>query len=87
VELDKPHQLRGRFARHGQPPISRVYAEVARPWRGPLNAYAGESLVEFFAVACEYFFDRPGRLQTIYPVVYDHLKEFFGQDPVERFAD
>jgi Mlc titration factor MtfA (ptsG expression regulator) len=43
----------------------------------PLDEYAAESPEEFFAVACETFFDAPGRLQQAYPVVHALLHEFF----------
>jgi Mlc titration factor MtfA (ptsG expression regulator) len=46
-----------------------------------LDPYAAESPDEFFAVACEYFFERPELLRSEYPAVYEQLVLFFGRDP------
>jgi Mlc titration factor MtfA (ptsG expression regulator) len=48
----------------------------------PINAYGAESPVEFFAVACEEFFERPSRLAHYYPEVYTELSVFLKQDPL-----
>lgn len=69
-------------------------AKKPAPWgkrkRGkgalPLDSYAAESPDEFFAVACEYFFERPFRLRDAYPDVYAVMQDFFRQDPAERLA-
>lgn len=46
--------------------------------RGPrLDPYAAESPDEFFAVACEYYFEKPALLRSEYPEVYAQLKLFF----------
>lgn len=63
----------------------RLRAGGTRPGRGhgrlPLDDYACESPEEFFAVACENFFDRPLGLKAAYPGVYDCLAAFFRLDP------
>lgn len=46
-----------------------------------LGPYAGENPAEFFAVATEYFFERPKELQKIYPDLYQELKNFYHQNP------
>jgi len=52
--------------------------------RGPrIDPYAAESPDEFFAVACEYFFERPALLKSEYPAVYGQLALFFRRDPLE----
>lgn len=43
--------------------------------------YASESPDEFFAVCCEYFFERPPFLKKKFPEVYSRLAEFFRRDP------
>ncbi len=48
---------------------------------GRLDPYAAEDPPEFFAVMCEYFFDLPHRLRSVFPGVYRRLAEFFRQDP------
>jgi Mlc titration factor MtfA (ptsG expression regulator) len=46
--------------------------------------YAAENDAEFFAVACEYFFEQPLVLASEYPQVYRLLAAFFRQDPAAR---
>ncbi|MGH1541763.1 MAG: zinc-dependent peptidase [Arenicella sp.] len=45
-----------------------------------IRAYGGTSQIEFFAVASEYFFERPGLLCRKHPQVYAALKAFYRQD-------
>ena len=52
-----------------------------------IDPYASESPAEFFAVLSEYFFDLPEALVEAYPAVYDQLRRFYRQDPLERFYD
>ena len=53
--------------------------------RGPrIDPYAAESPDEFFAVACEYFFEKPLLLRSEYPEVYVQLALFFRRDPLYR---
>ena len=46
-----------------------------------LDPYGAVSPAEFFAVATEFFFERPAELQSLHPELYDQLKNFFCQDP------
>lgn len=46
-----------------------------------LDPYASESPAEFFAVACEAFFDQPSGLREAEPAVYRVLSALFDQDP------
>jgi Mlc titration factor MtfA (ptsG expression regulator) len=48
-----------------------------RASRLPIDEYAAESPEEFFAVACEAFFDTPKRLRNAYPAVHELLGQFF----------
>ena len=50
----------------------------------PVDEYAAEEPGEFFAVASEYFFELPGVLESAYPAVYGHLRDFYRQDPLAR---
>lgn len=52
-----------------------------------IDPYAGESPAEFFAVLSEYFFDLPEALVEAYPAVYEQMRRFYRQDPMERFYD
>ncbi|HSV56540.1 MAG TPA: M90 family metallopeptidase [Magnetospirillaceae bacterium] len=50
---------------------------------GPrLDPYAAESPDEFFAVACEYFFEKPLLLRSVYAETYAQLALFFRRDPL-----
>lgn len=49
-----------------------------------LNAYGATNRAEFFAVATELFFERPGEMRERYPDLYRELKGFYRQDPAER---
>jgi hypothetical protein len=49
-----------------------------------IDEYAAESDSEFFAVASEYFFERPRLLHGEYPDVYRLLAAFYRQDPLGR---
>jgi hypothetical protein len=46
-----------------------------------LPDYAAVNEAEFFAVACEMFFEQPARLHAAHPVLFERLREFFNQDP------
>jgi Mlc titration factor MtfA (ptsG expression regulator) len=49
-----------------------------------INPYAAENPAEFFAVTTELFFERPHSLSRIFPAVYDQLRQFYRQDPLQR---
>ena len=53
----------------------------ARPSDRVLGSYAWTNQAEFFAVATERFFCRPGVLAEEKPVLYAALRDFYGQDP------
>ena len=49
-----------------------------------LDAYAATNEAEFFAVATEFFFDKPQQMQRKEPELYDLLRDFYRQDPAAR---
>lgn len=49
-----------------------------------IDPYAAESPAEYFAVASEFFFDRPRRLADAQPGVYRLLVRLYRQDPLQR---
>jgi len=49
-----------------------------------LRGYAGVNPGEFFAVATEVFFDRPGEMLDRKPQLYDVLRGFYNQHPAAR---
>ncbi len=52
--------------------------------RASINPYGATSPAEFFAVLSEYFFAAPRQLVQNCPDVYEQLKQFFRQDPLNR---
>ena len=60
---------------------------LTREWREHLQrgsilpSYAALNEAEFFAVACEMFFENPRPLHAAHPELYEMLQEFFHQDP------
>jgi Mlc titration factor MtfA (ptsG expression regulator) len=46
-----------------------------------LDKYGATDPAEFFAVATEYFFEKPQQLRQRHPELYDELKLFYRQDP------
>ena len=46
-----------------------------------LDRYGAVSPAEFFAVATEFFFERPADLQMRHPELYGQLKQYYRQDP------
>ncbi len=86
----------GSFDGEAQGPPTEIYrvwrqvmtsarAEVRRALAAsvdpPINAYAATDDAEFFAVATEWFFERPHDLRARLPAVYDLLCRFYRQDP------
>lgn len=58
----------------------RQAAELNRP--AFLDKYGAIDPAEFFAVATEFFFEKPRELKRIHPDLYDELKRFYHQDPI-----
>ena len=52
--------------------------------RSDIDGYATTNRQEFFAVASEYFFERPHLLKKKHPKLYAHLVEVFNQEMTER---
>jgi Mlc titration factor MtfA (ptsG expression regulator) len=48
-----------------------------------LNGYGATNPAEFFAVATEYFFEKPKELKKLHPDLYRELKLFYQQEPAE----
>lgn len=52
-----------------------------------INDYGATNNQEFFAVASEYFFERPLMLKNKHPKLYDYLSEFYQQNLAEIERD
>lgn len=52
--------------------------------RTSIDPYAAEKPAEFFAVVTEEFFEVPERLHRYHPNIYEQLRLFYRQDPLQR---
>ena len=52
-----------------------------------LDTYGATNAAEFFAVSAEAFFERPVMLRAQHPRLYEELRNYFRQDPVEFSAE
>jgi Mlc titration factor MtfA (ptsG expression regulator) len=57
--------------------------KVSRGMRTVMDEYGASDPAEFFAVAAETFFEKPGQLKAKHPSLYTELKEYFRLDPAE----
>lgn len=66
--------------------LSREFAKLRddkqRGHPSLLDQYGATNAAEFFAVATEYFFEKPRQMQDKQPELYAELKMFYQQDPV-----
>lgn len=60
--------------------------DEAHQRRTVLDTYGATNPAEFFAVATECFFEKPGPLRRKHPALYEELKEYYRQDP-EQLLD
>ncbi|MDB5024179.1 MAG: hypothetical protein JWP78_1934 [Mucilaginibacter sp.] len=65
------------------PWLDLMHMEMNRIERGEsdINVYALTNESEFFAVAAEYFFEKPEQFQHNHPDIYTHLSRIFRQNP------
>lgn len=68
---------------HLLPWIKRMHESISQIManRSDINPYGATNEAEFFAVAAEYFFERPDLLQSKHPELYDLLQTIFRQHP------
>ena len=52
-----------------------------------IDCYAATSPAEFFAVLSEAFFERPDLLRHHYADLYQHLRQYYRQDPLSRHPE
>ncbi len=66
---------------YAQPWLSLMHREMHRIKEGhsDINPYALTNEAEFFAVAAEYFFEKPDKFQEKHPELYQHLSLIFKQ--------
>lgn len=71
------------WARVLQRDYEKLCRDVSRHRKTFLNEYGATNPAEFFAVATEYFFEKPKELRKLHPELYRELKFFYQQDPAE----
>ena len=71
------------WARVLQRDYERLRRDVSHHRKTFLNEYGATNPAEFFAVATEYFFEKPKELRKLHPELYRELKFFYQQDPAE----
>jgi Mlc titration factor MtfA (ptsG expression regulator) len=68
--------------------LSAAYESLVRQvqhhHRPCINPYAATNPAEFFAVISEYFFCAPDLLHTHFADVYQQLRIYYRQDPLQR---
>ena len=67
------------FAIHWFELVQSKIAEIAKR-KSNIREYGATNRAEFFAVATEYFFERPGMMSKKHPVLYSMLSAFYQQD-------
>lgn len=59
----------------------KLIADIDDLRRTVIDDYGATNPAEFFAVATETFFEKPGALRARHPELYEQLKLFYKQDP------
>ena len=81
--LERPSAYR-TWARVLEGELDRLRRDAEQGSDTVLDAYGAANRAEFFAVATEAFFERPGELRERHPSLYAELRGFYGQDPAVR---
>ena len=61
--------------------FDELVRDTARHHRSIMDTYGATNPAEFFAVATETFFEKPGQLRAKHPELYSQLRQFYCQDP------
>lgn len=75
------------WARDFESAYNRLCTALERGEPLPIDEYAADNPAEFFAVITEQFFLRPGTVQSVFPAVYGHLRDYYRQDPLTRYEN
>lgn len=77
----KSHSTFIAWARILQKDYEKLRREVSLNSATLLDKYGAVNPAEFFAVATEYFFEKPKQLERLHSELYEELKRFYQQDP------
>ncbi|MEO6808227.1 MAG: M90 family metallopeptidase [Isosphaeraceae bacterium] len=67
--------------------FEQLRQDATRGRRSVLDEYGATNPAEFFAVATECFFEKSAQLKRKHPDLYEELKEYYQQDPVQFHGD
>ncbi|BCD67335.1 zinc-dependent peptidase [Nitratiruptor sp. YY09-18] len=76
-----PLKLYKKWAQIMTKEYKKLHNELKHHHKSFLDPYAATNAAEFFAVATEYFFEKPKKLQKEEPQLYEILKEYYNLDP------
>ncbi len=82
-EVLKSRSNFSEWAKVLQRDFRKLQSDVGSNRRTFLDSYGATDEAEFFAVATEFFFERPAEMQKQHPDLYNELKNFYQQDPAE----
>ena len=74
------------WARVLQKDFRKLRSDVVGNRKTFLDSYGATDAAEFFAVATEFFFERPIEFRKNYPDLYEQLKNFYHQNPAELIS-
>lgn len=64
--------------------VLQVEMEAIYQKKSDINPYGGTNKAEFFAVASEYFFERPKLLEKKHPELYELMEDIYDHDMTKR---
>jgi Mlc titration factor MtfA (ptsG expression regulator) len=67
--------------------FERLRRQSERRQKTVLDPYGATDAAEFFAVATEAFFERPRHLSNEHPRLYELLRDFYRQEPLQWTAE
>ena len=77
------HSMYATWARVLGEEYERLQQETALGRDTLLDQYGASSPAEFFAVATEFFFEKPRQLRAQLPQLYNELRRYYKQDPAQ----
>ena len=79
----KNHSAYSAWAKVFSKEYERLRRKTARGRKSVMDAYGATNPAEFFAVATETFFEKPGQLKSKHPELYEELYNFYRVNPIE----
>jgi len=80
------HSMYATWARVLGKEYERLQQDASLGKETLLDQYGATNPAEFFAVATEFFFEKPRQLLQQLPQLYDELRRYYKQDPAQLFV-